>query len=249
MLRSYVYLCLCLSVNFAHGQATATTASQLQAVQAQARAALLGTAQPTTLTLDGTFTSTEGSLTQNGNAHMTVGSDGSFLINLSRSVGPTSESRVVSSGIPACTWTDQEGAIHNTSIPNCMPPAWFYPGLTLLTSNSSTTVPVWTPSSYSSDALGNHLQFQFVLPNLNGAPEDPHLLSPFELVLAPDTFLPQNALFIIHPDNTGINADIPVEIAFSNYQNVSGVMIPFHVRRFVNGSLVLDLAITTASVQ
>jgi len=249
MLRRYGYLCLCLSVNLALGQAPTITAAQLQAVQAQARAALLGTAQPTTLVLDGTFTSTEGSLTQDGNAHLTVGSDGSVLINRSGSAGSISESRSVSSGVAACTWTDQESVVHNSSFLNCMPPAWFFPGLTLLTSSSGTTVPVWIPSSYFSDSLGNHLQFQFTLPNLNGASEDPQLLSPFDLVLAPNTMLPQYALFTVHPDNPGINADIPVEIAFSNYQSVSGVMIPFRIQHFVNGSLVLDLTVTAASVQ
>jgi hypothetical protein len=249
MVRNLVYSFLLLSVNVALGQSTATTPAQLQAVQAQARAALLGTAQPTTLVLNGTFTSIAGSLTQDGNVHLTVGSDGALLINLSGSSSSVSESRSVSSGVAACSWTDQESVVHNSSFLNCMPPAWFFPGLTLLTSSSSTTIPVWMPSSYFSDSLGNHLQFQFTLPNLNGASEDPQLLSPFDLVLAPSTMLPQYALFTVHPDNPGINADIPVEIAFSNYQSVAGVMVPFHVQRFVNGSLVLDLAIATASVQ
>jgi len=84
---------------------------------------------------------------------------------------------------------------------------------------------------------------------LNGAPEDPLLLSPFDLVLAPGTLLPEYALFTEHPDNPGINADISVQIAYSNYRSISGVMIPFHIQRFVNGSLVLDFAIATASVQ
>jgi len=129
-----------------------------------------------------------------------------------------------------------------------MPPAWFFPGLTLLSSSSDASLPAWTPSSYVVDSLGDHLRFQFVFPNSNGTQEDPLLSSPFDLVLAPDTHLPLYALFKAHADNPGINADIPVQIAFSNYRSISGVMIPFHIQRFVNGSLVLDLTVTSASV-
>jgi hypothetical protein len=247
-MRSYPFICLCLLVKLAFGQTTVTAPTQLHAVQAQAQAALMAT-QPTALVLNGTFMSTEGSLTQSGNANFTVGSDGTFLINLSRSVGAISESRTVSYGIPACTWTDQNGVVHNSAPLNCLPPAWFFPGLTLLSTASDPSLPAWTPSSYSSDSLGNHLRFQFLIPSLDGAREDPQLLSPFDLVLAPGTYLPQYAFFTIHPDNPGVHADIPVEIAYSNYQSISGVMIPFHIQRFVNGSLVLDLTIATASVQ
>jgi hypothetical protein len=97
--------------------------------------------------------------------------------------------------------------------------------------------------------LGNHLQFQYLVPLSDGDHEDPQLLKPFDLVVAPATSLPQYAFFTVHPDNPGIHADIPVEIAYSNYQSVSGVMIPFHIQRYVNGSLVLDLVIATAAVQ
>lgn len=236
---------LCVSTTFCQG----TSPSTPQAIELQARSALFATNQPTSIVLDGTFTSAEGSLTQNGSAHLTVGSDGTSLVNLSRSAGPISESRSVSSGMPACTWTDHENVVHNASFLNCLPPAWFFPTLTLLSANSGASAASWTPSSVVSDALGDHLRFQFTLPNSDGTPQDPQLSSPLELVLASDTHLPQYALFTLHPDNPGVYADIPVRVAYSDYRNISGAMIPFHIQRYVNGSLVLDLAITTASVQ
>jgi hypothetical protein len=130
-----------------------------------------------------------------------------------------------------------------------MPPAWFFPGLTLLSSNSDASLPAWTASTFASDSLGDHLRFQLVIPYLNGVQQDQRLLSPFDLVLAPGTHLPQYALFTAHPDNPGLNTNITVRIAYSDYRRISGVMIPFHIQRFVNGSLVLDLAISTAFVQ
>ena len=238
---------LCLPLAPAWCQSSATP--QLQTVQSQAWAALVSAAPPTSVVLDGTFTSTAGSLTQNGSAHLTVGADGTFLINLSGNVTTISESRTVSDGIPACTWTDQQGVVHNSAFLNCMPPPWFFPGLTLLSSAVGASLPAWIPSSYTSDSLGNHLQFQFLLPLSSGNQEDPQLLSPFDLVLDPNTHLPLYAKFTAHPDNPGIHADIPVQISYSDYRSVSGVMVPFHIQRYLNGSLVLDLTIASASVQ
>lgn len=40
--------------------------------------------------------------------------------------------------------------------------------------------------------------------------------------------------------------DIPTEIHFSDYRTVNGVPIPFHVQKYVNNSLTLDLQFQTA---
>jgi hypothetical protein len=245
--RAGLIASLCAFLTLTWCQSPATT--QLQTVQAQARTALLATAQPTSVVLNGTFASTAGSLAQNGSAQLTVGSDGTFAVNLSGSAGATGESRTVSDGIPSCTWTDHESVVHNSLFLNCLPPAWFFPGLTLLSVSSDPSLPAWTPSSYAVDSLGDHLQFQFVLPNSTAAQEDPQMATPFDLVLAPDTQLPLYALFTAHPDNPWVHAEIQVKIAYSDYRSISGVMIPFRIQRYLNGSLVLDLTITSASVQ
>ena len=210
---------------------------------------MFGKMQPTSVVLDGTFTSTAGSLNQNGSAHLIAGSDGSYSIELSRSSGAINETRAVSDGMPSCTWTDQNNVVHQSAFLNCLAPAWFFPSLTLLSGTSSATLPAWTPSSYSSDSLGNHLKFQLLLPSSDENQEDPEMQKPFDLVLSPATSLPQYAFFTVHPDNPGIHADIAIEIAYSNYRTISGVMIPFHIQRYVNGSLVLDLVVTSASIR
>ena len=239
-------LSLCTPLTAALSQSSST--AQLQSMQSQARTALLAATQPASVALNGTFASMAGPTTDSGTANLTVGLDGTFLVNLSGSGGTTSESRAVSDGNPSCTWTDKEDAVHNSLFLNCMPPAWFFPGLALLSSNSA-SIAAWLPSSYAVDSMGDHLQFQFVLPNTSAAQEDPQLAMPIDLILAPDTHLPLYALFTAHPDNPWVHADIAVKIAYSDYRNISGVMIPFRIQRYLNGSLVLDLTISSASVQ
>ena len=241
-----ILLLALLSAQLASGQGAAPLPTQLPTVEQQARSALITAAQPASIVLDGSFTSIEGSLRQNGSAHLTTGSDGSFVVSLFRGNGPTGEARTISDGMPTCTWTDQAQVVHKTSFLNCIPPAWFFPGLTLLAGNPDPSVAAWTAASSANDSQGDHLFFQFTFPD--SSPQDPLLLKPFELVLSPDTHLPRYATFRIRPDN-GMNADTSIRIAYSDYRRVSGVMIPFHIQRFVNDGLVLDLNITTASAQ
>jgi hypothetical protein len=39
-----------------------------------------------------------------------------------------------------------------------------------------------------------------------------------------------------------------IEVRYSNYQNAMGAKVPFHIQRYVNGSLQLDLVIQSAQV-
>src|SRR6266705_523388 len=53
--------------------------------------------------------------------------------------------------------------------------------------------------------------------------------------------------FKSHPDND-LNTDIDTEARFANYQAVSGILIPFHFQQMINGSVVLDVIVTSAAV-
>src|SRR5579864_5265052 len=103
-------LLLAMVAQALNAQSSSATNSQIQALQLSARSALIRSSQPHSLTLLGTFTSTEGSLNQQGTSSLTIGADGSYQISLSRTVGPVAESRATSQGIPNCTWTDQASA-------------------------------------------------------------------------------------------------------------------------------------------
>jgi hypothetical protein len=64
----------------------------------------------------------------------------------------------------------------------------------------------------------------------------------------PQTFLPASLEYFIHPDNNDLQ-NIPVRVVFSNYQSVSGVMLPFTIERYVNRTLQLKLDVSNASLQ
>jgi hypothetical protein len=70
-------------------------------------------------------------------------------------------------------------------------------------------------------------------------------LTQMDLYLDPTSLLPVALSFMTHPDNSEL-LDIPVQVQFSNYQSIGGVQIPFHVQKFLNGSLSLDVQVQSA---
>ena len=133
------------------GQSAASTPSQFQAAKLQAYSALVSTAKPTSILLNGTFASTSGPSNSGESINLTVGSDGSYSVNFSQSAGPISEARTVTSGTPACAWTDQNNTAHQSSFSNCLFPPWFFPGLMLLSPGSDPTLP-WLGALHRSPA-------------------------------------------------------------------------------------------------
>ena len=68
-----------------------------------------------------------------------------------------------------------------------------------------------------------------------------------DLYLDASTLLPLYLDFMAHPDNDELT-DFPVTIAFQGYRSVSGVQIPFHIQRFLQRSLLLDLTLSSAAI-
>ena len=68
-----------------------------------------------------------------------------------------------------------------------------------------------------------------------------------DLGLDPKTRLPAVLSYTTRPDN-GAAIPIAVEIHYTNYQAINGVQIPFTIERYVNGSLQLEIAVTSAQI-
>jgi hypothetical protein len=64
----------------------------------------------------------------------------------------------------------------------------------------------------------------------------------------PQTFLPASLEYDIHPDGNDLKS-IAVRVVFSNYQSVAGVMVPFHIERYIHHALQLTLNISNAVIE
>lgn len=68
-----------------------------------------------------------------------------------------------------------------------------------------------------------------------------------DLGLDPTSFLPAVLAYSVHPDN-GAAMPVLIEIRYGNYQSTNGVQIPFHIQRYVNGTLELDILLSSAQI-
>lgn len=127
--------------------------------------------------------------------------------------------------------------------------SWFFPSLTLykwLSLPGYTMTFVGQESKYGVDVL-------HVAVSLTASTFPPDMAATFqhesrtEVYLDSSSGLPVALGFNIHPDKNDL-LDIPVEIHFSDYRSANGIQVPFHVERYLNGGLILDLHFDTVTL-
>jgi len=151
---------------------------------------------------------------------------------------------------PAGDWIGADGVDHAMALHNCWSDAaWFYPGLSLqaLSSDSGLGLAYVGPEAKNGIAVF-HLRLFRVVPGAS-AVTDPTVLklSAEDLYLDAMSMLPLFLDFNVHPD-TDFTRSIPVEIAFSGYQKMSGIAVPTRIQKFLNGSLLVDLSVGSAAI-
>jgi hypothetical protein len=213
-------------------------------------AVLSGSVQVSDITLTGTATRRAGSDTQSGTVTLKAVGASSSRIDLSLSDGTFSEIRSSPNGAPQGQWLAPSGSYNNMAMHNCFTDAaWFFPALTVLSQTSNPNLSITYVGQQTKSGISvQHLQF--ALSSGMQVPDsgDPLVTLSFtDVYLDSSSLLPVAIAFNTHPDNNAL-VNIPVEIDFSNYQAVNGVQIPFHIQKFLNGSLLLDMTIQSASV-
>jgi hypothetical protein len=237
-----------LAASFLIPSAAQQTATSPQAVQYLQRALVaLGASKPLSdVTLTGTANYIAGSDDETGTATLKA-VVGASRIDLNLSSGPRSEV-VNTSASPAGTWSGPDGVSHAISSHNLLTdPAWFFPAFPIAhgVSGSGYLVTYVGQETREGQAV-EHLMISQTSPvqTPSGAPTLGHL-SQTDFFLDSTTFLPAAVTFNIHPDNDA-GLDIPIEVRFSDYRAVNGVQVPFHVQKFLNNGLILDLQFETA---
>jgi hypothetical protein len=60
--------------------------------------------------------------------------------------------------------------------------------------------------------------------------------------------LPAVLAYTVHPDNGAQGVTIAIEVHYSDYRTVNGVQVPFLIQRYVNGSLQLEISVSSAQI-
>ncbi len=212
----------------------------------QSIAALTSGGTLSDVTLNASVTSTVGSDYDTGNATFYVkGTSESRVDSNLNTSGTRSDVRNVLTGTPGGAWERNGGTPTPFAPHNCWTDAaWFFPALTSL---SQTANPNFVFSYVAREQHGGvdtqHVRVYQWSPK--GAPSA--ALSTMDFYLDAVSSLPVAVGFQSHPDdNMGTN--LPTEIDFANYQPINGFQVPFHFQKIFGGGVVLDVIVTSASV-
>jgi hypothetical protein len=252
-MRSFRFVPLLVLIAFAKSataQQAATPSPQATALLQQALTALSGGHSLADVTLSGAARRIAGSDDESGTAVLKARAAGEGRMDLTLPGGNRSEVLSTSSSAePAGVWSGTDGVSHPIVYHNLLsPPAWFFPAFTVARGLSAGYVANYIGPETRSGRAVVHLAVSQVstiaVPSYG--PSFAHL-SQIDFFLDATTFLPAAITFNIHPDDNAL-LDVPVEIGFSSYTPVSGSQVPFHIQKYINNTLTLDLQFESASL-
>ncbi len=227
-----------ISVPFVSHAVAATSDQKAIVLANQAVAALTGAQSINDATLSGSATWTVGSNTDTGPAMLRVKGQYESRLDLNLTAGTWTEIRN-STNFPQGNWISTDGTVHEFAQHNCWTDvAWFFPGLSSLLSAPDPNMIL----SYIGQETFNGSSVQHVQATWFGLQ-----LSTVDYYLDSNSSLPVAIAFNAHPDQN-MNANVPVQITFGDYRQVSGAQVPFHIQKSVQGSLLLDFAASAATL-
>jgi hypothetical protein len=228
---------------------TSTAASrdpQATAILQRSLSALVGSGTVTDVTLTGTGTYIIGSDNQTGTTTLKATAVGQSRVDLSTSTGQRSEVRDTSVAPPTGGWLALDGSIHPFAEHNLMTePAWFFPAFVLADVLSNSTYSISAVDQQSTNGSSVYHMTVFLQVTIPGDTSNwIQRLSRMDLYLDSTSLLPTAIALNVHPDNNA-SLDIPEEFTFSNYQIFQGAQVPFHIQRYRNHTLLLDVQVST----
>lgn len=242
---------LCLVVLSCASTAYSQTSAP-SAFQGQVQSTVLGGKSIRSVKLSGMAEWTAGSLQESGNAELDAYADGSSSLQLSLDKASRTETATKTDSDKSCQRTDAAGTTTNVMGPNCLVSLpWFAP---ILFTQSASELPALLTSSddglVTKDGASLHqISYRLALEGSDStSTKRLQDASTVKVFFDPQTFLPSSLEYAIHPDNNDLKS-LEVKVLFSDYRQVSGVMLPFHIERYVLRSLQLKLDISNAVVE
>jgi hypothetical protein len=250
-------LSLCVSISFLlsislAAQQTATSSPQAVLFLQQSLRALAGGQTLSDVTLSGTVRHIAGSDDDTGTIMLKALATGESRVDLILPSGTRTEVRSFPNSGPTGSWVGPDGVVHAISQHNLWTDSsWFFPALTMARMLSSGYIVSYVGHETKGAEAVEHLyvtrQFRATGAPPNWTPDSLQHLAGMDLYLNATSLLPSSISFKMHPDKNAL-LDLPIEIRFSDYRSVAGVQIPFHIQRFFNNGLDLELQLQNSSI-
>jgi hypothetical protein len=242
-----IFLPCFLSLSLAAQQSTVTQQGPL--LFRNALTAMIGSTTVNDIVITGTARRIAGSDDETGTATLKALATGGSRVDLAFPSGTRAEVHANSGSGPVGQWTGTDGAAHALTQHNLLvSSSWFFSPFTLAGTISDTNSVISYVGHESFD--GTPVEHISVSRQFASLPSDSSAmlqhLSQMEIYLDARTLLPTALTFNIHPDDNAL-LDIPVIIRYSDYRPVNSAQIAFHVQKFINNTLALDLQFQSAN--
>lgn len=246
-MRSFVHLLFILSIPvLALGQNTPARVNDPQALSYAALSinALTGGTAITDATLTGTVTWIAGSDKETGTATLWASGQRESRVEFALSGGSRIEIRDAQTGVTKGKWIAPNDKAGKFSFHNCQTDAvWFFPPLSSLAPSPTLALSYAGQETYKGKSA-YHLH-SYVRQSTQHLTRWVKELSAMDFYLDATTMRPLAVMFNIHPDNNA-RSNVPVEVDYSDYRSISGVLVPTHIKKYVQGTLLIDLSISAA---
>ncbi len=243
------FILLLVSVTFS--QAPPQSDPQAVSLATQAMFALTNGVALSDVTLSGNVVWTSGTDDENGTTTAYGKTNSESRLDLALNGGNRSELRNSAEGSPQGAWVNASGQSTPSAPQNCWTDAvWFFPALTSLSAvnNDQTLVLVYVGLETQNGRSVQHIQsYHYVLSKIPTVTSFTQQMSTVDYFLDSQTLVPMSITFNAHPDDDA-TTNIAVEVDFSNYQQVNGVLVPYHITKFWQGSPLLDFTVANVSV-
>lgn len=208
--------------------------------------ALAGSTALSDITIQATATYIAGSDLETGTATLVALGNQQSAVTLNLADGQRQEIRNGGAGV----WVGADGTAHAMAMHNCFIDAdWFFPAFSLVALATDPTLII----TLVGQELHEGQQVYHLVLSHNLPEQIPNVallvqrVTTMHLYLDAVSLLPAALDFNTHPD-TDADTNFPVEIRFSAYQSSNGVQAPTRIQKYVQNSLVLDLAVSGVAV-
>lgn len=189
------------------------------------------------VTMSGTAIWHIGSDNETGTITFKATRDGKSRMDLALGSAQKSEIRINDPVRPKALFFDgtrwQTSALHNS----WTDANWFFPPFAATATANE--------RSFTLSQVNNSVRAQFNVAGQEASTASLiRILSITDSALDPATHLLTTTRWAGHPDND-FNVSVPVEVRFSDYRNVGGVEVPFRIERYINGTLQLEITISS----
>jgi hypothetical protein len=249
---SILFCCTAVLLPLALSSLAQSTAPNSTAILSQAGQAFSAGKPVASVEMTGTAQWLAGPTKDTGPVKLTAKTTGENSAEFDLSNGTRIETQSAAASDRTCSWSGKDGVSHDVVSSNCWTATiWFLPHLAL----QSTGLPTALGVQYAGVVAGATQSSPHIHHQLTIAPGKTkqsvtaqiQTWSKTDLSLDSATLLPSVLKYTIHPDNNS-SVDVPVEVRYTKYQNVSGAELPMHIERYVNGSLQLSIDINSAAI-